>query len=177
MSKYVKELVQKQLEQKIGDDNAIDFVVVNTMGINGVDNNVMRGGLKEKGIKLSVVRNTLFKKALKAKELDAASDLFTGPCAIAYGGDSIVDIAKEVVEWAKKIEALQVKGAFLEGSILDEAGANALSKMPNRTELQGQVVMLMFSPGARIASCAVSPGGIIAGCIKALVEKKEKEAA
>jgi large subunit ribosomal protein L10 len=177
MSKFVKGLVQSQLEKKISEDKAQDFVVVSTMGVGGVDNNVMRGGLKEKGIKLMVVKNTLFRKALKGRGMEAAADLFEGPCAIAYGGDSMVDVAKEITEWAKKVTALQVKGAFLEGAILDAKGAEALAAMPNRSELQGQIVMLALSPGGRIAAAVTGPVGVIAGCIKALVEKKEKEAA
>jgi large subunit ribosomal protein L10 len=177
MSKYVKEIVQAQLEKKISGDKMYDFVVVSTMGIGGTDNNVMRGGLKEKGIKLFVVKNSLFRKALKSQDMDAASEMFVGPCAIAYGGDSIVDVAKEIVDWGKKLKTFEVKGAFLEGSVLDATGAIELAKMLNRAGLQSQVVMLALSPGARVAACAVSPGGIIAGCIKALAEEKEKEAA
>jgi large subunit ribosomal protein L10 len=137
----------------------------------------MRGSLKEKGINLMVVKNTLFRKALKNRGMDAAAEIFSGPCAIAYGGDSIVDVAKELSEWAKKVEALKVKAAFLEGQVLDTESAGELAKMPNRAELQGQIVMLTFSPGRRIASSVVSPGGIITGCIKALIKRKEKEAA
>jgi large subunit ribosomal protein L10 len=177
MSKFVKGLVQNELEKRLGEDKAQDFVVISTMGVGGVDNNVMRGGLKEKGIKLMVVKNTLFRKALKSRGMDAAAEIFSGPCAIAYGGDSIVDVAKELTGWAKKVEALKVKAAFLEGQVLDTKAAEELAKMPNRAELQGQIVMLAFSPGRRIASSVVSPAGVIAGCVKALIEKKEKEAA
>jgi large subunit ribosomal protein L10 len=177
MSKFVKGLVQKELEKKLGEDKSQDFVVVSTMGVGGVDNNIMRGGLKEKGIKLMVVKNTLFRKALKSRGMDAAAEIFSGPCAIAYGGDSIVDVAKELSEWSKKIESLKFRAAYLEGEVLETEAAEKLAKMPNRTELQGQIVLLAFSPGGRIASSVISAGGIIAGCIKAIIDNKEKEAA
>ncbi len=177
MSKYVKGLVQSELTKVIGDEKARDFVVVSMLGVGGVDNNVLRGGLKEKGIRLMVVKNTLFRKALAEGGKGAAAELFTGPCAIAYGGDSIVDAVKELSGWSKKITALQFKGAFLDGAVLDAKGAAVLATMPNRAELQGQVIMLCLSPGGRVAAAALGAGGIIAGCIKAVTEKKEKEAA
>lgn len=175
MSKYVKGLLQKELEQKFAEVN--DFLVLDTRGIDGNKNNELRGALKEKGVKLTVVKNILMRRALEGKDMSSASELFlAGPSTVAYGGDSVVDIAKECVDWSKKIDAIHFKGGFVDGSVMDAEGVKALAKLPNRSELQGTILLLAQSPGAKVAGAVADPGGIIAGCIKSLVDKLEEAA-
>lgn len=174
MSKYIKQMVQAQLESRLATQEVRDFMVVSTKGVGGVDNNVMRGALKEKGIRVLVVKNSLFARALRERKMDAAAQLFSGPCAIVYGGDSIVDVAKEVLVWLKKVPALELKGAFVDGALFDSNAAKLLATMPTRAELQARVISCVLSPGARVAGAIKGPAGVIAGCLKSIIEKAEK---
>jgi large subunit ribosomal protein L10 len=179
MSYYVKGLVQKEYEKRFTGMNS--FMVLRTSGINGIDNNVIRGALKSKGIRMMVVKNSLMRKALENLGHPSAGQLFDGgPCTVVFGGDSIVDVAKEIEVWMqkqKKKPIMAVRGAYVEGDVLNAAAAAGLHKMPSRAELQGRIAGIALAPGAKLAGALLAPSRAIAGCVKSLIEKKEKEAA
>ncbi len=170
MSKSVKQLLAKELSEKF--NGVSEFLVVDMTGVDGISNNLLRGELRNKGIKLTMVRNAMMRQALKTLDKEDASGLFeTGCCTVAYGSDSVIDVAKEI-EALTKQKPLKFSGAYIDGTVLSEAEAQNLAKMKNRVELIGEVVMLANSPGRRLASAIGSPAGIIAGCIKTLADKE-----
>ena len=80
------------------------FLVINTTGIGGIANNQLRGELKKKGIKLMVVKNTLAKKALDKDGYGGGRSAFERAMHFAFGGDSVIDVAKEFAELVKKLQ-------------------------------------------------------------------------
>ncbi|MCI0498903.1 MAG: 50S ribosomal protein L10 [Planctomycetales bacterium] len=176
MSYFIKNLIQNEYEAKF--NGVREFVVVDTTGISGIDNNILRGELLKKGIRMGVVKNSLMRLAVQKMDMAGAAAIFkSGPCTVVYGGDSVVDIAKEVVAWSKKFSAVKPKGAYVDGTVVSADGVKDLAGMPTRAQLQGQVVQLVLSPGARLAGAILGSGGVIAGCIKSIIEKREKDAA
>lgn len=172
MSRQVKQLIEGHLKDQF--QGLSECAVVSLRGVNGNENNELRGALKDKEIGITVVKNSLARRAFSEMGMEAMGDILDGPCAVAYGGESVVDLLRELVDWGKKIKTLEVKGAYMDGQAFDADGAQALSKMPSRVELLGTVSMLAMSPARRVSGAAVGPGGLVAGCIKGLVEKLEK---
>jgi large subunit ribosomal protein L10 len=171
MSKNVKQLLISELETKFKNVN--DFMVLDITGVDGIINNSLRGKFREKGIKLTMVRNAMMRQAMKSLDKTSAMDLFlTGSCTVAYGGDNIVEVAREIAAIPKKI-LVKIRSAYVEGTALNAETAQSLSKMKSRAELQGEIIMLANSPGRRLASAIGAPAGIIAGCIKTLADKEE----
>ncbi|HAL45028.1 MAG: 50S ribosomal protein L10 [Planctomycetes bacterium GWF2_42_9] len=174
MSKQVKQLLTNELESKFNGIN--EFIVVDITGIDGIANNKLREKFVDKKIKLTMVRNAMMRQAMKSLNMPVAMDLFlTGSSTVAVGGASIVDLAKEIDAISKEIP-VKFKGAYLEGTALDAVAAKNLINMKTRAELQGEVIMLAKSPASRLASQIGAPASKIAGCIKTIIEKGEKEA-
>ena len=171
MSKKVKGFIQQEYQTYYQGVN--ECLVVSLRGLSGVDNNELRGDLLAKDIRLNVVKNSLARRAFAELGRESISQILTGPCAIAFGGDSIVDVAKVMAEWGKKLDALEIKGGYLDDKVLDAQAAEALSKMPNRQELQATIVAQALAPGGNISGALKGPASRIAGCIKALIEKLE----
>jgi len=172
MSKRVKSLITAELQNKFKGADAV--VVVDYTGIDAKTNHSIRAALRGKKVKMTVVRNAMAVKALEGAGLKGAKDLLKGTNAVCYGGESVVDVARELVEQSKKVEKLKIKGAIVEGTLLDAKAATALSKLPSKKELQANLVAQILGPGRKIAGQLKGPAGKIAGQVKAVIEKAEK---
>ncbi len=173
MSKPVKEMIVADYKKRFEEvDGAL---VVDIRGIDANTNNDLRMGLQKKNIRVTIVKNTLAKKAFEGTRLDALGTALEGPSALAYGAESVVDVARELVDWAKKIKNLSLKGAVLDGTYYAGAeGVKRLSTFPTKDEAIAKVVQLVLSPASNLLRAATSPGSNILGIVKEIQERLEK---
>ena len=113
MSKPLKELVRKELIRRF--QGLTSLAVVGFTGLDGNATNAIRGRLRGKDIHMTVVKNSLARQAFQELGLAAAVDLLDGPCAIAYGQESVVTVVRELLEIHREFPKLIVKAAVLEG--------------------------------------------------------------
>lgn len=175
MSKPVKNLIIASYKKRFGQlDGA---VLVDIRSVKSNQANQLRSVLAGKKIKVSVVTNNLARRAFADTKLAKIEEMFQGPSALVYGGESVVDVARALIEVAKDIETLQFKGALMDGQIFSAAEIDALSKYPTKAEAQAQAITLILSPARKIAGQIAGPGRKVASLVKAIQEKKEKEGA
>src|SRR5262245_8931702 len=171
MSKPVKDLVTQEYKRRYGElDSAC---VVSVIGLDGISANRMRRELSAKKIKLQVVTNSLARRAFAESRLAPLSRGLDGPCALVTGGESIIDVAKVLIETKAKYPQIELKVGMVGGDA-ELIPIERMAKMKSRQELIAEVAMLIASPGRRLAACFASPAGKIAGCVKAIIEKQEK---
>ena len=130
----------------------------------------LRARLREQGATIRVVKNRLAKIALKGTPAEGASSMLTGPVAIAYAED-MISAPKVVVEFAKDNDAFNVIGGFMGDEIFDQAGIDALSKLPSREELIGMAAQRLIGQASQVGQRLMSQGSALAGAIKVIEEK------
>ena len=173
MSKPVKQLIMQEYLEKL--DGASDALLVSLRGISSNNTNTIRADLAKKDIRVTIIRNSLARKAFEGSGLSGLSPVLTGSSAIAYGAESVVEVARELIALVKDFPGIELKGAVLDGELFAGAeGVERLSKFPTRDEAIAQTVTLILSPARKLMGSIKGPGGRLMGVVKAIEEKLEK---
>lgn len=177
MSKKVKGLIEREIQKRIGDIEGV--AVISPRGIEATKTNQMRRRLREKGLRMLVVRNNLAKRVSVKTKLSGFESLLDGPSALVYGQASVPAIARLLLDEKKNNEKLELRGVFFDGEVyVGEQGVEAASKLPTREEAIANLVAAILGPGRKLAGAIKGPGGKLGAVLKTIEEKaKEKEGA
>jgi large subunit ribosomal protein L10 len=173
MSKPVKNMIVKEYRHRFsGVEGA---VLVEIRGLDAPATNKMRNDFARKSVKVAVVKNTLAREAFKGGALEQLGAHLSGPTALVYSQDSVIDLARDLLKWAKGMEKFVFKAAILEGVVYEgPAGVQKLSKMPTKAEAQANVVTLVLSPARNLMGAVKGPGGRVMGIVKEVESRLEK---
>src|SRR5438552_2866502 len=101
MSKAIKQMQMDDLKKTFGDVR--DLVFLKVVGLDAIADNQLRLGLRKKGIRLQVVKNSLARKVFADLGLHAEK-AWEGSTTVAWGGTSAAGLAKEIEALVKKHE-------------------------------------------------------------------------
>lgn len=155
-----KEELVERITTKIKESKAIVFA--DYRGLNVEEMTEIRKELRAKGVELKVMKQNLFKIAVKNAKADIDTDsLKNHPVAIAFGRDE-VEPAKIIHDFAKKHENLEMIGGALNGQTISMEELKGLAVMPSREEMYAKVVGSLVSPLQGIV-------GVLQGNLRGLV--------
>jgi large subunit ribosomal protein L10 len=141
------------------------LVMAEYRGITVADMTKLRVEARSKGVSLSVLKNTLARRAVTDTAFAVVADQMTGPLIYGFSTDAVA-AAKVVADFAKTNDKLVIRGGAYGGKVLDVNGVKQLANIPTKEVLLAQICGLLQSPMSRTARV-----------LAALAEKKGEPAA
>ena len=175
MQKEDKERVVADLTERLR--RAETLFVADYRGLTMPQIDALRGRLLENGARLSVVKNTLTRRAAEAAGTEALLTLLDGPSAIAFieaDGD-MVAVAKALADSARETRVLEIRGGVMQGREISASSVEELAKLPPIDVLRGQVLGAIVAPLSAIAALVNAPLQNLYGLIEARIEQLENQ--
>lgn len=169
-----KKLQVKEISEKL--QGAASIVLADYRGLTVEEDTRLRSKMREEGIDYKVVKNNILKHAVQGTDLEALSEYFVGPTAVAVSSDEVAP-AKVMFKFAKEVKTFELKAGAVDGRIIDIEGLERLSNMPSKEELVAKMLGSMNSPITGFVN--VLNGNIrgLAVALNAIMEQKQNESA
>ena len=134
------------------------LVIAEYRGITVADMSKLRSSARSNGVSLSVLKNTLARRAVAGSAFDVVADQMTGPLIYGFSVDAVA-AAKVVADFAKTNDKLVIRGGAFAGKALDVNGVKQLASIPSKEVLLAQLLGLMQSPISRTARVLAAVAG------------------
>ncbi|HBH37181.1 MAG TPA: 50S ribosomal protein L10 [Curvibacter sp.] len=126
------------------------LVMAEYRGITVADMTKLRSTARSQGVSLSVLKNTLARRAVAGSPFEVATEQMTGPLIYGFSVDAVA-AARVVADFAKTNDKLVIRGGAYGGKALDVNGVKQLASIPSKEVLLAQLCGLLKSPISRTA--------------------------
>ncbi len=174
MNKSQKEQVVADLVERLRATESL--IVADYRGLTNAQLVDLRAKLRGSGARLSVVKNTLTRRAAEEAGTEALLALLEGPTAIAFvetEGDPVA-VAKALADTAKETKVLALRGGILSGQTLSGADVEELAKLPAPEVVKAQLVGVIVAPLTQLAALIAAPLRDLVGLIDARIAQLEE---
>jgi len=176
MKKEDKGLIIEQLTETLNSYS--NFYLTDIEALNAAKTSSLRRACSKQDIKLVVIKNTLFKKALESVTTDfsALYGSLAGSTAIMFS-DVVNAPARLIKDFTKdarrgEVGKPQLKAAYVQESFyIGSEYLEALVNLKSKEEMIADLVALLQSPVKNVISALQSGGQAIHGILKTLEER------
>jgi large subunit ribosomal protein L10 len=132
----------------------------------------LRAKLRESDATFKVVKNSLTERAADQAGAAMLKELLQGPTALTFVRGDIATAAKALADYGRATQLLPFKGGLMDGAALEPEQIRALSRLPSREALYGQLVGVVASP---VSGLVRTLGALVGGLAVALGQVREKK--
>jgi len=162
-----------KLEKAFGEARGIYIADNNKITVAQVTK--LRSGLRKKGMRFLVVKNTLARIAAKKSGKEALGSYFKGPTAVVIAPTDAAAPAKVIKDFQKDNKGLlAVKAAYVDGTMFNAAQVLQLADIPSREVLLAQLLGCLKAPMGNLAGVL---NGILVKFVRTLDALKDKKGA
>jgi len=133
------------------------LVLMQTQGLSVADQTQLRKKLRGDGLEFAVVKNTLFRLAIKDAEAADLDEILRGPTAVAFGYDDESTVAKSIVDYVRTSKIVTIKAGALGRLPRTAQQVEDLAKLPGRDQLRSQAVGAIGGPAQQTYSLLSAP--------------------
>jgi large subunit ribosomal protein L10 len=169
MNREQKAAAIAEIAQSIEEADAV--FAVDYRGISVPQAAELRAKLRDADTRFAIVKNTLTERAADQAGAESLKELLEGPTALAFVRGDAAAAAKAIADYARATDLLPFKGGLMEGNTLTPDDIKAISRLPSREVLYGQLVGVIAHP---IAGLARTLNQLIGGLAVALGQVQEK---
>ena len=147
-----KQAIVEELAARI--QNASAGILVDYKGITVEEDTALRAELRKDKVNYTVVKNTLTRKALEKIGMTGLDEVLNGTTSMATADEDPIAPFRIITDYSKKLgERFNVKAAFMEGKILNDAEIAEMSALPSKDALYSKVLGTMIAPITGLAVC------------------------
>jgi large subunit ribosomal protein L10 len=149
------------------------FIVVDYRGLKVAPITELRKRLNKAGAELHVVKNSIFRLAVKEAGVGDLGATLSGQLAVVTGQRDVSAAAKAVKTFAAEFDKPKFKFGFLNNQRLEAADIIALAELPSLEVLRAKILGVVQAPATQLVSVLNAPGSQLARVLKAKADKGE----
>ncbi len=131
---------------------AKSVVAFDYRGISVAEDTELRAEMRKAGVEYAVIKNHIMERACEANGIDVKEiSILKGPSAFAFGYDDVAAPARILKAFVKKAKKCELKGGFVDNSVLNAAQIEAIADLPSREVMIARMLGSMMSPISKFA--------------------------
>ncbi|MBN1531401.1 MAG: 50S ribosomal protein L10 [Spirochaetes bacterium] len=152
-----------------------NFFLTDYSGVRVKGLSALRKMLREKNAEYKVVKNNLFKRAIKDAGLQSIDDCVKGPVGVAFVKDEVAEVAKILQNFKKDEENFSYTFGLIDNVLYNENQIKMIADLPSKEVLLSQTMSLINGPARGIAVGVSQIMASLARGIKAVAEAKNQQ--